>query len=223
MGEVLAVFIASVLGFPSILSAMQLLWVNLVTDGPAAVALGFNPCEERVMNQKPRDVNEAIITPWLLTRYLIVGLYIGVVTVGIFAFYYQDMGISISQLSQWSSCYSWSDDTKICESLFDSSGLALPQTLALSTLVTTELLKAISTVSIDSSILKVSPIQNPYLLLGVGIPFVAHLLILYSPLSTIFGLVSLSHQEWVAVFVWSLPVILVDEILKVIGNKMKND
>jgi Ca2+-transporting ATPase len=224
VGEVLAVFLASVMGFPSILSAMQLLWINLATDGPAAVALGFNPPDENVMIEKPRDINEAIITPWFLVRYLIIGSYIGIVTVGIFSSHYQiERGISIQQLSEWSTCHQWSGATSsICDSLFSPEGLALPQTLAISTLITTELLKALCTVSVNSSIFKFSPFKNPYLLVGVTIPFAAHLLILYTPtVSKSFGMVPLSMDQWICVLTWSLPVMLVDEILKVVGNRIR--
>ena len=221
VGEVLAVFFASLMGFPSILSAMQLLWVNLATDGPAAVALGFNPIDENVMKERPRDVNEAIITQWLLTRYLVIGTYIGITTVGIFASYYINKGVSLDYLSQWSTCSAWSDPN-VCNELFGPDALAIPQTLAISTLVTTELLKALSTVSVDSSLLKISPLSNPYLMLGVLIPFCFHLVILYTPISTSFGLAPLSMEQWITVLLWSFPVVLVDEVLKMVGRKIRS-
>ena len=187
MGEVLTILFASLMGFPSILTAIQLLWVNLATDGPAAIALGFNPPEVDIMKKNPRDINEAIVTPWLFVRYFVIGSYIASATVGIFAFYFWSNGVSINNLSHWSSCNHWSNDTRICY-LFTAKGMALPQTLALSTLITTELLKAISTVSVNTSILKVSPLGNPYIIVGVFIPFIVHLIIIYSPVSESLGL-----------------------------------
>jgi Ca2+-transporting ATPase len=221
VGEVLAVFFASFMGFPSILSAMQLLWVNLVTDGPAAVALGFNPIDKDVMKERPRDVNEAIMTPWLMTRYLLLGSYVGFATVGVFAFHYISEGVSLNQLSHWSAC-STTSDFDLCNSLFGPDALVIPQTLALSTLVTIELLKAISTVSVDGSLFKISPLSNPYLILGVTIPFAFHLMILYTPISTSFGLSPLSIEQWTTVLLWSLPVIFIDEFLKAVGRKIKS-
>ena len=54
IGEIAAILFAAVAGFPEPLSAMHLLWVNLVTDGPPVTALRFNPPAPDVMKQKPR-------------------------------------------------------------------------------------------------------------------------------------------------------------------------
>lgn len=126
IGEVLAVFFSTVMGFPSILSAMHLLWLNLVTDGPPATALSFNPPDKNILTQKPRPVDEEIITGPLLTRYVVTGIYIGLVTVVIFAHSFQLQGISIHDLSHWSSCESWhsnSADAKTCEVVFGGEAL----------------------------------------------------------------------------------------------------
>jgi Ca2+-transporting ATPase len=223
IGEVLAVFFASVFGFPSLLSSLQLLWVNLVTDGPPATALGYNPPDSEVMSRSPRDRNEEIITPWLLTRYFITGTYIAISTVGIFASYFLDSGLSFEQVRQWSTCAEWASNNSICLA-FSQESLSTPQTLALSTLVTVELLKALSSVSVDTSITKIGPQRNPALILGVLSPFLIHLGIIYSgnlgvpSIASSFGVVPLSAEQWISVFLWSLPILLIDDILKAYGN-----
>ena len=198
IGEICAIFFATLAGFPEPLTAMHLLWVNLVTDGPPATALGFNPPAPDLMDQQPRPTDEPIMTRWLLTRYCLTGLYVGLATIGIFAQHYMSQGLSLSELTSWSQCGEfWSPANGLtCTDLFQGSGRMLPQTLSLTTLVCMEMLKALSAVSVDDSIFRVGPNQNKWLLLGVSGPFVLHLLVLYSSrlgfpaLGESFGMVS---------------------------------
>jgi Ca2+-transporting ATPase len=183
IGEICAIFFATLAGFPEPLTAMHLLWVNLVTDGPPATALGFNPPAPDLMEQPPRPSDEPIMTRWLLTRYCITGLYVGLATIGIFAQHYLSQGITLAQLATWSQCGEfWTPPTgsASCTDLFQGSARMLPQTLALTTLVCMEMLKALSAVSMDDSIFRVGPQENKWLILGVSGPFLLHLMVLYS-------------------------------------------
>ena len=120
IGEVASIFITAALGLPEGLIPVQLLWVNLVTDGPPATALGFNPPDPDVMTKKPRSNQDGLITPWVLFRYLVVGFYVGFATVGIFAVWYTHssfLGIDLSEdghtpisfheLTHWQGCADW--------------------------------------------------------------------------------------------------------------------
>ena len=105
----------------------------------------------------------------------------------------------------------------------------LPQTLSLTTLVCMEMLKALSAVSVDNSLLRVGPQSNPWLLLGVSVPFLLHLFVLYSSdlglpaLGESFGMVPLSTDDWVTVLCWALPILLVDEVLKAVGRYINSE
>ena len=62
-GEILLMFVASLLGWPAPLLPIQLLWINLVTDGLPALALSLEPPEPGIMERPPRRTNESILSP----------------------------------------------------------------------------------------------------------------------------------------------------------------
>jgi len=206
IGEVVTIFAATALGLPEVLSPLHLLWVNLVTDGPPATALGFNPSDPTVMKKHPRPHNEPILSKWLMLRYAITGLYVGAATLGAYAWWYLDKGVTWSELRSWGSCLGWTDFAHSAEAprwpkfpcrVFEAPLRNVPQTMALSVLVVIEMLKALSAVSLDSSLLTVAPWRNPWLLQGVALPMALHLLVVYfKPLSSLFSLAPLSGNEW---------------------------
>jgi Ca2+-transporting ATPase len=245
IGEVASIFLTSALGIPEGLIPVQLLWVNLVTDGPPATALGFNPPDKDIMKKPPRKSDDSLITPWILFRYLVIGLYVGIATVGIFVIWYTHgsfMGIdltgdghtlvSYSQLSNWGQCSTWNNftvtpftagartftfDDNPCE--YFHGGKVKATTLSLSVLVAIEMFNSLNALSEDTSLLRMPPWVNPWLLLAMSVSFGLHFLILYVPfLAQVFGIVPLSLNEWLLVLLVALPVVLIDEVLKFVGR-----
>ncbi|MDD2497829.1 MAG: HAD-IC family P-type ATPase, partial [Desulfitobacteriaceae bacterium] len=79
-GEIVAIFSAIILGLGSPLTPIQILWLNLVTDGPPALALGLEPAEKGVMNRPPRSHNEGVFAGGVGVSILYQGAIIGLVS-----------------------------------------------------------------------------------------------------------------------------------------------
>ena len=253
IGEVASIFLTALLGLPEGLIPVQLLWVNLVTDGPPATALGFNPPDADIMKKPPRRSDDQLITPWVFFRYMIVGLYVGFATVGVFAYWYigydwSEYGqplIGFEHLSNWGKCSEFSSimpespykpnfktwaanggldlSAKPC-AYMTGEGKQTASTLSLSVLVTIEMFNALNALSEDGSLLQMPPWANPWLLVAMAVSFGLHFVILYVPfLASIFEIVPLTWNDWMLVLIFSFPVILVDEVLKFFGRRMQRN
>jgi len=93
VGEILVMFTALLAGLKIPLLAIQILWINLVTDGLPAIALGFEPAEEGVMKRKPRPVDESIFAGGTGRHIAWVGVLIALLTLGGYIWGYQSKGM----------------------------------------------------------------------------------------------------------------------------------
>ncbi|XP_035275848.1 sarcoplasmic/endoplasmic reticulum calcium ATPase 2 [Anguilla anguilla] len=221
IGEVVCIFLTAALGMPEALIPVQLLWVNLVTDGFPATALGFNPPDLDIMSRPPRSPKEPLISGWLFCRYLIIGCYVGAATVGAAAWWFMAAHdgpkVTFYQLSHYLQCSEGhSEFAGVQCSVFESP---YPMTMALSVLVTIEMCNALNSLSENQSLLKMPPWSNPWLVGAICLSMALHFLILYvDPLPMIFQIRPLSWPQWVTVLKMSLPVILMDEALKFLAR-----
>ncbi|MCM3746158.1 calcium-translocating P-type ATPase, SERCA-type [Paenibacillus pasadenensis] len=176
VGEILTMFLAMMAGLPLPLLPIQILWVNLVTDGLPAMALGVDQAENDLMTQKPRPARESIFARRLGWKIISRGVLIGVCTLGAF----------------WITLKS---------APAGAQGLALAQTVAFVTLVMAQLIHVFDCRS-SRSIFHRNILQNKYLVLAVLSSLVLMLAVLYVPaLQPIFKTVSIGLREWCLVLV----------------------
>ncbi|CAG8531949.1 13705_t:CDS:10 [Dentiscutata erythropus] len=142
------------LGMPEALIPVQLLWVNLVTDGLPATALGFNPADHEIMRRPPRNPREPFVGKWLFFRYMVVGTYVGAATVFAYAwwfmFYEGGPQISFYQLTNFHKCSALFPEIG-CE-MFTSIMASRATTMSLSVLVTIEMFNATNSLSENESL-----------------------------------------------------------------------
>lgn len=94
VGEILVMFVALLVGMPVPLLAIQILWINLVTDGLPAIALGFEPAEEGVMARNPRDKDESVFAGGIGRHIITIGILIAILTLGGYIWGYSTLGLS---------------------------------------------------------------------------------------------------------------------------------
>ncbi len=171
VGEILVMLFAMLLGMPLPLVPIQILWINLVTDGLPAMALGMDQPEGNVMKRPPRSQNEGVFARGLSWKIVSRGLMIGVVTLVAF----------------WLTLEAHPDD------------LTRAQTVAFVTLVMAQLIHVFDCRS-EYSIYHRNPLQNRYLVWAVLLSVILMLVVIYyPPLQVIFSTVALNTREWLLI------------------------
>ena len=97
IGEIVTIFVGLLLGVKSPLLAIQLLWVNLVTDSLPAIALGLEPPEKNIMNRLPRDSRKSIFADGLMGKIVVEGFMIGMFTILAFFIGNKYYGIEVAR------------------------------------------------------------------------------------------------------------------------------
>ena len=191
LGEVLTMFLASLFYLPNPLTPIQILFVNLATDGLPAIALGIDPADKDIMRQSPREKNEGIFARGLWEKIIVRGCLIGICTL----------------LSFMVGRYYGMD-------------LATCRTIALCTLVMSQLLHVFECRSERHSIFEINVLSNIYLL-GAAIVSITMICgILYIPfLRGIFNTVALNLGQWLLVTFFSGIIFLINSVYLLIKSK----
>jgi Ca2+-transporting ATPase len=187
MGEILVVFLATVFGWPVPLTAIQLLTLNLVTDGAPALALGLEKGDPDIMDRRPRPVSEPVIN-----REMVGGIAV------------QTVAITAAVLSAFLLARTWYP-----------GDLIRAQTMAFVTLSVSELLRAYTARSEHYSLHQIGILSNKYMQWAVLASLLIILAVVYLPfLNAFFDTEPLGLREWVAMLPLILLPSLVAEINK---------
>ena len=98
IGEIVTMFLGMLMGMPVVLLPIQILIVNLVTDGLPAIALGLEPAEKDIMQKPPRKKQEGIFSDGLLSTIVFRGILIGLTTLAVFtSFYHSSQNLVVAR------------------------------------------------------------------------------------------------------------------------------
>jgi Ca2+-transporting ATPase len=191
IGELLAMFLASLLGLPLPLLPIQILWVNLATDSLPALALGVEPAEPGGMIRPPRPPSEGVITRRVASIMIMQGTVIGLLTLGAFIFEYFVMGGSVERA----------------------------RVIAFSTTIFAQNVHAFNVRSNRYSLFQIGLFTNPWLLAAFGVVILSELAVIYVPfLQPIFKTMPLTAQDWVIVVTLGVMPLIVVEFIKLINR-----
>ena len=184
LGEIAIIFLALLVSLPLPLLPLQILWVNLITDGLPALALGMDPAEKGIMKRKPRSPKETILAGtkgFIITRVIVMVI----VVLGLFMLEY-----------------------------LITKDIDKARTIALTSLIIFELLLAFSCRSEKKNIFEVGLFTNKYLFGAVALSLLLQLLLIYTPLASVFGLTTLTLTNWLYITGASVVGVAVLEIRK---------
>ncbi|WP_207758142.1 calcium-translocating P-type ATPase, PMCA-type [Clostridium sardiniense] len=191
LGEVLTMFLATLFMLPNPLTPIQILFVNLATDGLQAIALGVDPADSDIMRQQPREKKEGIFARGLTEKILIRGTLIGICTL---------LSFMVGRYYRM--------DLETC------------RTIALSTLIMSQLFHVFECRSERHSIFEIKLFTNPYLVGAVAISISMLLAILYLPfLRGIFHTVPLMINHWAIVAFFSGVIAFINSVYLFIKTK----
>ena len=191
LGEVLTMFLASIFYLDTPLLPIQILFVNLATDGLPAIALGVDPPDKDIMQIKPRIKSESVFARGLREKILLRGSLIGICTVLAFL-----------------------------SGRYYGMNLETCRTIALCTLVMSQLMHVFECRSEKHSIFEINIFTNPYLVGAVFVSISMLLLIIYYPfMQNVFHTVPLNFGQWILVLFFSGTISFINSLYLFLRKK----
>lgn len=188
-GEILVMFTASLIGMPVPLLPIHILWVNLVTDGLPALALGIDPIEKDIMNRPPRPPHEPVITKHIAFTMLLQGSFIAACSLLAFCFVYY----------------------------YEKEGIGSARSAAFIVLACSQLFHAFNCRNLKVSLFKIGVFTNKSLVAAALFSFLLQMMVIYTPFfQIVFKTVPLGLLDWVVVIVVSSFPLWAMEIVKLI-------
>lgn len=211
IGEILTIFVAIIFGLPSPLVAVQLLWVNLVTDSLPAISLGVDPPDKDIMKKKPNSPDKGMFSDGLTAKIITEGVLIG--SLALLAFI---IGIRFFDSAALPGDLARSSRT------VELAALTTPyvgRTMAFAVLSLSQLFHSFNMRS-EHSLTTIGLFTNIKLVLSfIVCAFLQIIVISVRPLANIFKVVPLTPAQWSIVLVLSFLPIVVVELQKARKNK----
>jgi len=206
--EVMLILLAVIIGLPSPLTPLQILYLNLVTDGAPAIALALEQTEPGLMTQGPRKQNESIVD-----RFMMVGVMIQMVTLTAVT-----LGVYIWGLYWHTGTWDASRSGILAGSPADDDidfGVRKAQTMTILTIVIAELLRAYSSRTLRASLFEVGVFSNKYMQYACGVSLGLTMIVVHVPgVMDLFDTEYLSGRDWGLIIGMSFIPFTVDEITK---------
>jgi Ca2+-transporting ATPase len=210
VAEILIIFLAILAGLPAPLTAVQLLWLNLVTDGAPALALAREKGDPDIMERKPRPKYESIIHGPMRLGIVVQGLVQTAVVLGAFVtglWWHLESGALVPPGAN--------PLTYVLQHDWTGVDVQAAETMAFLTLSLCELIRAYTVRSEKASIFKIGVFSNRYMQYAVGLSFVLLLAVTVIPfLQPIFNTQRLTGQEWSVIVVLAFIPAVAEELTK---------
>lgn len=197
LGEVVAMFVTLLIGWQVPLLAVQLLWINLLTDSLPAIALGMDKGDPDVMKEKPRNPKESFFAHGAGMHAVLGGILIGALTIIAFWYGYYEHG--------------YSPFDKVPEEI-----TSYARTMAFMVLVASQMFYSLAMRNSTKSIFRIGLFTNKYLVGAIAIGIIAQLLVIEIPfMQEAFGLKMLDAKGWLMAIGLGLVPLLFNEVFKV--------